>query len=175
MKPIQLNVFSEDEKQIIHEATLEVLETVGLRVFDDGLRALMRDRGAKIDDATGDVKLSPKLIMESLSTAPKSFNLMNRQGETLPIPAAETHICSRVLLPKILDYGADKPRDPVTDDIIKACQIANALDDVDMVLRTDTPVSDIEAPPELNGLLSIQIALSYLISIFCVSPSTMRR
>ena len=161
MKPIQLNVFSEDEKQIIHEATLEVLETVGLRVFDDGLRALMRDRGAKIDDATGDVKLSPKLIMESLSTAPKSFNLMNRQGETLPIPAAETHICSRVLLPKILDYGADKPRDPVTDDIIKACQIANALDDVDMVLRTDTPVSDIDAPSEFNGLLSIQTALTY--------------
>jgi len=170
MKPIQLSVFTEDEKQIIHEATLEVLETVGVRVHDDSLRALMRDRGAKVDDATGAVKLPPELVMELLSAAPKSFNLVNRKGEMLPIPAEGTYICSRVLLPKTLDYGAEKPREPVTDDIIKACQIANALDDIDMVLRTDTPVSDIDVPPEFNGLLSIQIALTYTAKHFLCIP-----
>lgn len=170
MKPIQLSVFTAEEKQIIHEATLEVLETVGVRVYDDGLRALMRDRGAKVDATTGDVKLSPQLVMEALAAAPKSFNLANRRGETLPIPAQETYICSRVLLPKTLDYGAEGPRDPVIDDIVKACQVANALDDVDMVLRTDTPVSDIDAPPQLNGLLSIQIALLHTDKHFLCIP-----
>jgi trimethylamine--corrinoid protein Co-methyltransferase len=170
MKPIQMHVFTEEEKQIIHEATLEVLESVGVRVFDDGLRTLMQDRGAKVDDTTGDVKLSPDLVMKSLSTAPKGLNLVNRKGEKLPIPAEATYICSRVLLPKTLDYGADKPRDPVTDDIINACQIANALDDVDMVLRTDTPVSDIDVPPKLNGLHSIQMALTYTAKHFLFIP-----
>ena len=170
MKPIRLTVFTEDEKQAIHEATLEVLDTVGVRVFDDGLRALMRDRGANVDDTTGQVRLAPTLVMESLSTAPKSFNLVDRKGKTLPIPTEQTYICSRVLLPKTLDYGATKPREPVTSDIIKACQIANALDDVDMILRTDTPVSDIAAPTEINGLLSIQTALTYTAKHFLCIP-----
>lgn len=170
MKPIQLNVFTEEERQIIHEATLEVLETIGLRVLDPNLRGLMRKRGAKVDDSTGDVKLDPGLVMESLATAPKTFNLMNRKGETLPIPAEETYICSRVLLPKTLEYRADKPRDPIINDIIKACQIANALDEVDLVLRTDTPVGDIDAPSGFNGLLSIQTALTHTAKHFLCIP-----
>jgi trimethylamine--corrinoid protein Co-methyltransferase len=75
-----------------------------------------------------------------------------------------------VLLPKTLDYGADQPRDPILDDILQACQIANALDDVNMVLRTDTPVSDIDTPPELNGLLSIQTAMTYTAKHFLCIP-----
>ena len=161
MKPIKLTVFTEEEKQTIHEATLEVLQTVGVRVFDAGLRELMRDQGAQIDDESGDVKLAPELVMQALSTAPQSFNLVNRQGDTLPIPTPDTYVCSRVLLPKTLDYGAQNPRDPVVADIVKACQIANALDDVHMVLRTDTPVSDIDAPAEFNGLLSIQTVATH--------------
>jgi trimethylamine--corrinoid protein Co-methyltransferase len=170
VKPIQLTVLTEDERQSIHEATLDILETVGIGVHDAGLRALMQNRGAKVDDTTDQVRLSPELVVDSLSTAPHSFHLVNRRGETLPIPAEETYICSRVLLPKTLDYGTEQPRDPVTDDIIKACQIANALDDVDMVLRTDTPVSDIDAPDAINGLLSIQTALTYTDKHFLIIP-----
>ena len=170
MKPIQLSVFTDEEKQTIHEATLEVLETIGVRVYDEGLRALMYRRGARVDDDAGDVRLPPALVTEALSTAPRSFNLVNRKGETLPIPAPQTYICSRVLLPKILDYGATKPREPVIQDVIQACQIANALDDVQMVLRTDTPVSDPELPPEFNGLLSIQTAMTYTAKHFLCIP-----
>jgi trimethylamine--corrinoid protein Co-methyltransferase len=170
MNPIQLQVFTQEEKQIIHEASLEVLGTVGVRVFDDDLRRLMRKQGAHVDDDTGDVRLAPALIAEMLAAAPKRFDLVDRRGGTLPIPAQETYICSRVLLPKTLDFGADKPRDPVIADIIKACQIANALDDVSMVLRTDTPVSDSDAPPELNGLLSIQTAMTYTAKHFLCIP-----
>jgi len=170
MRPIRLSVLAEDEKQAIHEATLEVLKTVGVRVFDDGLRAVMRERGARVDDTSGDVKLAPGLVQEALSTAPHKFQIMDRKGKVLPIPTEQTYICSRVLLPKSLDYGAPKPRDPVLADIQKACQIANALDEVDVVLRTDTPVSDISAPPELNGLLSIQTALTYTYKHFLCIP-----
>ena len=170
MKPIQLHVLDDDEIQVIHEATLEILESVGLRVYDAGLRFLMRDRGATVDDATGNVMLSPELVMESLSTAPKSFNLVNRKGETLPIPTEEAYIGSRVLLPKVLDYGAESPRDSLMSDVIQACQIANALDDVDVILRTDTPVYDAGIPTEFNGLLSIQTAMTYTAKHFCCIP-----
>ena len=58
MKPIRLTVFSDEEKQAIHEATVEILERVGVRVYDDYLRGVMRRHGANVDDATGDVRLS---------------------------------------------------------------------------------------------------------------------
>lgn len=170
MKPIQLAVLSEEEKEAIHEATLEVLETVGMRVLDGGLRALFEDHGADVDHASERVRLSPRSVLDSLSAAPSRFELVNRRGETLPVPSERAYICSRVLLPKILDYGAESPRDPVTSDVVRACQIANALDEVDMVLRTDTPVADIDVPRELNGLLSIQTALTYTDKHFLIIP-----
>jgi trimethylamine--corrinoid protein Co-methyltransferase len=156
-----VQVLNDAEKQAVHEATLEVLDTIGVRAYDPGLREIMRKRGARVDDATGDVRLAPALVMESLAQAPHAFDLLNRRGQTLPIPAKEAYICQRALLPKTLDYGATTPREPVMADIVKSCQIANALDDVHWILRTDTPVSDIAGPPEFNGLLSMQLVALY--------------
>jgi trimethylamine---corrinoid protein Co-methyltransferase len=169
MQPIRLTVLSEDEKHAIHDATLRVLETVGVKVFDDGLVELMGKKGARVD-AGGTVKLPASLVMEWLSAAPKSFSLANRCGKTLPIPAQETYICSRVLLPKVLDYGSDRPRDPLMADVVKACQIADSLDDVQWVLRTDAPVADAGIPPEFNGLLSIQAAMIHTAKHFFCLP-----
>ena len=170
MKPIRLQVLSDDEIQVIHAATLDILETVGVRVYDEGLRNVMRGRGAVVDDATGDVRLPPELVMEALSTAPRSFDLANRQGKALPIPTEDAYIGSRVLLPKVLDYGADSPRDALMSDVIHACQIANALDEIDVILRTDTPVGDPDIPTELNGLFSIQTAMTYTAKHICCIP-----
>ena len=170
MNPIQLKVFTEDEKQIIHEATLDILKSVGVRVFDDGLRDLLRTQGAKVDSVTYDVRLDPQLVMEYLALAPKAFNLINRDGGILPIPTEKTYICSRVLLPKILDYGSTQAREPRIDDIKHACQIANALSEVDLVLRTDTPVCDLNEPQEFNGLITIQTALSFTKKHFLCIP-----
>ena len=170
MKPIQLKVFTEDEKQIIHKATLDILESVGIRVFDDDLCDLLRAQGAIVDSATHNVKLAPQLVMEYLALAPKTFNLKNRDAKVLPIPAEKTYICSRVLLPKILDYGTTQVREPRLDDIKHACQIANALPDVDLVLRTDTPVCDLGEPPEFNELITIQTALSFTKKHFLFIP-----
>jgi len=170
VKPIRLTLLSDDEKRIIHAATLEVLETVGVRVYDAGLRDLMRRQGARVDDVSGDVRLPPKVVADTLALAPKSFKLVSRRGETLTIPTEQTYVCSRVLLPKFLDYGASRPRDPLSGDVIKACQIANALDDVNLVLRTDAPVSDIEASPDVNGLLTMQLALTYTAKHFLCIP-----
>ena len=169
MKPIHLTVLAYEEKQTIHAATLEVLETVGVRVYDDYLRRLMRDGGAMIDDDTGIVKLPPELVMETLDGAPKRFNLADRKGTRLPVPTEEAYIASRLLLPKVLDYGAEKPRDPVTNDIIRASQIANAMDDVDLVVGIDVPVVDI-TPVQYNSLISIHTTLTYTTKHLVCAP-----
>jgi len=161
MKPIRLETLSGDDKHAVHAATLDVLSSVGVRVYDAGLRDLMRRQGAAVDEGSGDVRLAPALVKEWLDLAPRAFTLANRRGGTLPMPAEQTYICSRVLLPKVLDYGASRPRDPAIGDVIKACQIAEALDDVQWILRTDAPVSDLDATPEVNGLLSMHIAMTY--------------
>ena len=170
MRPIKLNVFTDDEKQMIHKATLDVLKSVGVRVFDDGLRDLLRSRGATVDSDSHDVRLDPQLVTEYLALAPKFFNLTNRDGGILPVPTDTTYICSRVLLPKTLDFGAKQAREPRINDIKQACQIANAFPEIDMVLRTDTPVSDLNEPPEYNGLITIQTALSHTKKHFLCIP-----
>jgi len=169
MNPIKLNVLTLDEQRLIHEATLDVLSTVGVRVFDEGLRALMHDHGAQVDEATGVVRLPTSLVLDALSTAPKTFYLADRKGGRLPIPGQEAYIATRLLLPNVLDYGSEEPRSPVTRDIIRACQVANAMDDVDLVVGIDVPVVDIK-PPEYADIISIQTLLTYTAKHLVCAP-----
>jgi len=67
-------VLSQDEIQQIHLETLKILETVGIRVFSDEALELFRSAGADIipEGKDGIVRLSPRLVEEALSLAPKS-------------------------------------------------------------------------------------------------------
>ena len=169
MQPIQLIVLSHTERQKLHEASLEVLNSVGVRVHDADLRRLMGDRGAHVDEPTQVVKLSADLVARQLSAAPKEFDLADRNGRRLPVPTEQSYIASRLLLPKILDYGSTEPREPLTRDIVRACQVANALKEVDLVVGIDVPVADV-APPEAAYLTSIKTVLMHTTKHLVCAP-----
>ena len=54
-----LNVFSEDELEDIHLATLEVLQKTGVFVGDDEAMEIYEGAGAIVDRKTGVVKIPP--------------------------------------------------------------------------------------------------------------------
>ncbi len=58
-------VLSEEQIRAIHAATLEVLETVGVRVAHDEALKLLRDRGCRIKD--NDIVCIPGALVEEAS------------------------------------------------------------------------------------------------------------
>src|SRR5271157_4531224 len=69
----KLQVLSADEQAQIHERTLKVLATVGMRVDTEEGRRLLAAAGAEVGEATRTVRFPPALVEESLRSAPKYF------------------------------------------------------------------------------------------------------
>ena len=80
MKLKKINVFSKDELEQIHSASLELLQEVGIKVDSDKARATLRKNGAEVRDDSLFVKFSESLIKEKLKSIPDSFTLHGPNG-----------------------------------------------------------------------------------------------
>jgi trimethylamine--corrinoid protein Co-methyltransferase len=69
----------------IHEASLHLLENIGIEFMGAGARHKFREAGAKVDDSTGLVKIPREVVQEALKTAPATFVLTSRN------PARRVH------------------------------------------------------------------------------------
>lgn len=71
--PIEL--FSADRIEAIHEASLTMLEEIGLRVLHDEARRLYRAAGASVDEGERQVRFDRGMIMEAVAHAPSVVRL----------------------------------------------------------------------------------------------------
>ena len=73
-----LCLFSEDDLYAIHCATLEVLNTVGIKVPGEEEREIFAAAGTMIDPASNIVKIPPYLVEEAIQAAPSTVLLAGR-------------------------------------------------------------------------------------------------
>lgn len=76
-----VEVLSAEQVERIHQASLHILETIGLEFWDEETLDLWVAAGAQVDRATSRVRLERGLVMESIATAPASFSLRARNPE----------------------------------------------------------------------------------------------
>ena len=75
------DVVSADELESIHEASLRVLEEIGMDVLDDEARQLLADAGAEVPTGAQRVRLPRDMVTSLITTAPASFTLHARNPE----------------------------------------------------------------------------------------------
>ena len=83
LRPIE--ILSQDQLMAVHEASLHLLETIGIEFMGAGARRKFREAGAKVDDSTGLVKIPREVVQHALKTAPATFVLTPRN------PARRVH------------------------------------------------------------------------------------
>jgi trimethylamine--corrinoid protein Co-methyltransferase len=66
-----MSLYSEDEAEAMHQAALEVLETLGIRVLLPEARRLYAAAGARVADDM--VHIGPEIVDAALATAPRSI------------------------------------------------------------------------------------------------------
>src|SRR5215813_14963869 len=71
LKPIE--ILSQDQLMSIHEASLHLLERVGIEFMGAAARRRFRAAGAEVDDATGLVRIPREIVQRALDTAPPRF------------------------------------------------------------------------------------------------------
>ena len=79
-------VLSEESIEAIHQASLQILEEVGLDIWDSESRRIFKQGGAQVDEAQKRVHLDRGLVLERVSQAPNQFTLHARDPDkNLPI------------------------------------------------------------------------------------------
>jgi len=74
----RLEVLSADQVEAIHEASMTLLETQGMRVLHSPARGLLKGAGASVDEASQMVRFDRAMLQETLAQAPSEFTLHAR-------------------------------------------------------------------------------------------------
>jgi len=74
-------VVSADELESIHDASMRILEDIGMDFLDPEARQLLAEAGASVEVGSERVRFDREMIAETISTAPSSFTLHSRNPE----------------------------------------------------------------------------------------------
>ncbi|MFH0964689.1 MAG: trimethylamine methyltransferase family protein [Planctomycetota bacterium] len=79
-----LRVLADEELRRIHAATLEILETTGVKFLCEEAIAVFRENGVPVD-GEGVVRFSPEVVERAIRTSPSSFTRHNLDPKRPPV------------------------------------------------------------------------------------------
>lgn len=137
---------SEGQIERIQRDTEDILQNTGVRVMHEGLVRRAKEAGARVDEASGVVRLPPALLTELLSTAPSQYTIAGAGGDQWTVGGGDRYCVAIVTDPWIIDYASGEPRRPCLEDVRRHTQIAQRLEHVAGISLMDYPVTDVEGP-----------------------------
>ena len=132
-------LLTEEQIQDLHNATMEILETVGIRVLnEEGLR-LLQDAGCRIKD--GNLALIPEALVQScIESAPSAVMIYNRKGqEAMHLTGRNAYFGMGTDLITTLDLVTGETRTTVLQDVVNAARVADACPEVDFIASMGLP------------------------------------
>jgi trimethylamine--corrinoid protein Co-methyltransferase len=81
MKLATFAVLSESEVRDIHNATLDILATAGVKVFSPRLREILKGKGLLVDNAAQTVRFPRAVLEEALAHIPRQIEVCDRDGK----------------------------------------------------------------------------------------------
>jgi trimethylamine--corrinoid protein Co-methyltransferase len=147
---LSLNILSSGDIRKIHSATLEILETVGVKFPSTKALDIFEAKGAKVDRARSVVKIPGQLVEKSLESAPSAYTLSARNpSQDLPLDGNHVYVGTDGCGVEIVDLESDEPRRSCLEDVQNIARVADYLD---QVAFNWVPVSAQDCPPESRSL-----------------------
>ncbi len=147
---LALSVLSPEEVQRIHDATLEVIETAGVRFPSEQALDIWEAHGAAVDRETQIVKAPGDLIEAALRQAPPAYTLAARDPEQdLPLDGNHVFVGTDGCGVEVLDLYSGERRRSCLQDVIEIVRVADALEEVAFHW---VAVSAQDRPAETRGL-----------------------
>lgn len=130
---IGLNFLTKDQLNLIHLATIHVLEKTGVGVYEAEAYRLLLDAGCTASGST--VRIPEHLVAEALKTAPKTVTLQGRgKGKTLRLEDKRVHFGLGSSTTNVIDLETGERRLSTKQDVGNAVRLADALPNIDFVM-----------------------------------------
>jgi len=136
---LSLNIFSDDELNEVHLATLEVLERTGLFVESDEAREVFKKGGAIIDRESRIVKIPPHVVEDAIRSAPSTLVLAGRDPKDDFLLSGSrvgfTNFGKGIF---VFDPHSSEIRKTTKADVCNVARLVDYLSDLDVYLNAMT-------------------------------------
>lgn len=127
----RIQYFSDEELDKLQQATLDILEHIGVKFMTEKALDVFSSHGASVDKQTGIVKIKPDLVFEAMKTVPRYFTMAARIPEyDLHLEDGTTYFTTDGCGVEVVDLGTDKPRMSTKADVGMMARIADYLPSV---------------------------------------------
>lgn len=131
---------SEQDLNALQLAAERVLEECGFSLCDSHLLKLFSNAGAKVDAASGRVRVPAVLLRELLSRAPRRYGIRGIDGTQFTVGGNTPGVFAITHDPWIVDYATLEPRRPGLADVARHTALAQLTDGVVCASCMDFPV-----------------------------------
>jgi trimethylamine--corrinoid protein Co-methyltransferase len=151
---LRLEILTPVEVRRIHDATLHIIENVGVRFPSKQALEIWEAHGASVDHDKMIVKARPALIEEALKKAPPVYPLAARDPtQDLPLDGNHVYVGTDGCGVEVIDIQSGERRTSRLQDVADIARIADATEEVAFHW---VPVSAQDRPPETRGLHEIK-------------------
>jgi len=126
-------LLTQPQIRTLHQATLELLDTVGVRVLHDEARGMLADAGCRLDSDQR-VRIPAALVETAIRSAPSSVTIYDREGrEAMRLEGRRVHYGLGTDLLHTRDMETGQLRPSCLQDVINAAVVADALEEIDFI------------------------------------------
>ncbi|HTX90461.1 MAG TPA: trimethylamine methyltransferase family protein [Anaerolineales bacterium] len=153
-----LSVFTSDEVESIHRATLRVLSETGLALTEPKSREILAGAGAKLEEKR--VFFPPELVEKCLEDAGRRPVIHGRGGSIRALGNGELYFHNLGGAPNVFDPASGKRRPATVQDVRDATRLLDALDNCHTITPFFTPT---EVPGGIMSLAMYRHALPHTV------------
>jgi len=141
---VRFSILSDAQREVVHLATMRVLEETGCEVQHPRGLEILKSAGASVDGTR--VRIGADLVDEALRRAPSEIVLGDRDGTpAMTLGGSRVHFGTGSDCLFVREDGRGPRRRAVLEDVRRAARVAGALDEIDFVMSFAC-ASDV--PPE---------------------------
>ncbi len=147
---LSLDILSPEDVEKIHESSLRIIESTGVRFPSEKALDIWRSHGAAVEEDSMIVKASGRLIEDAIRQAPSVYTLASRNPALdLPLDGNHVYIGTDGCGIEMIDIHTGERRRSVLQDVADIARVADGLDEVGFHW---VPVSAQDCPPQSRGL-----------------------
>ena len=166
-----LDVLTHDQTSEVYQASLQILEKVGVAFFHEGALKLFHQNGADVDFKKSLVKFPPSLVKDTLKKVQSRFSLYYQDmSKRVDVGVPNKYLYAMDgMCPSILDHETGERREATVYDLENGTILADAIENVDLISPTFVP-SDV--PRQLIPIKQMEILANNTNKIIGVEPLT---
>ena len=151
---LKLEVLTTEEVQKIHDATLWIIENVGVRFPSKRALEIWEANGAAVDHEKKIVRAKPQLIEDALKKCPPKYILAARDPEQdCSLDGNHVYLGTDGCGVEVIDIETGQKRTSQLSDVRDISRLADATEEVGFHW---VPVSAQDVPPEARGLHEVR-------------------